>query len=69
MKTIEWFFCWCAFRLVLALPNTSPWHLRLLPFAGVYAYTDGGLAEYRRDRSGFCTMATGEPVADFDLGI
>lgn len=68
MALFEWTLCWFAFRLVLVLPHTSPWHLRLLPFAGVYAYTDGGLAEYRSGRTGFCTMATDGPFADFDLG-
>ena len=60
---IEWALCWAAYRVVLLLPVKWRLCFALLPYAGVYAYTDGGFAEYRADRTGFCTMAPGNYLA------
>ena len=54
---IEWLLCWAAYRVVMIIPNTWRAYWRLLPYAGLYGYTDGGFEEYRSDRTGFCTMA------------
>jgi hypothetical protein len=34
----------------------------LLPYAGLYAHTDGGFAEYRRRRTGFMTCVSGDDL-------
>jgi len=53
---IEWALCWAAYRAVFAIPNTWRTYWRLLPYAGLYAYTDGGFAEYRAGRTGRFSM-------------
>lgn len=54
MARIEWIFCWICFRLALVVPIDWPLHMRLLPYAGLYAYSDG-FSDYRSSRTGFCT--------------
>lgn len=57
MARLEWVLCWLAYRLVLVLPHTSKAFFKLLPHAGIYAYSEDGYEEYRERRTGFCTMA------------
>ena len=57
MIKIEWFLCWAAYQTVLLLPHDWRLTSALLPYAGLYAYTDGGFPEYRATRTGFCTMS------------
>lgn len=53
---LEWTLAWAAYWTWRALPlrttGPSDW---LLPSAGLYAFTEGGFAEYRRKRTGFMT--------------
>lgn len=54
MARIEWTLCWFCYRLCLVIPIRWPLHLRLLPSAGIYAYSNS-FEDYRSRRTGFCT--------------
>lgn len=54
MARAEWIFCWLCYRLALVVSGRWPLHMRLLPYAGLYAYSED-FNDYRRRRTGFCT--------------
>lgn len=60
----EWVLAAAAYRAVLWLPTGGRLYWKLLPTAGLYAHTYGGLAEYRRERTGFLTCALPRPSQD-----
>ncbi len=67
MPRLEWTLCWLSYWAAMAYMSVFGLHdpmrllTRLLPWAGVYAYTPGGFAEYRETKTGWMTA----PGADY----
>ena len=58
MTKIEWLICWFAYRVTLLIFDVGLWPPKwIVPYAGVYAYTEGGYSEYVTKRTAFCNMS------------
>lgn len=47
---------WCAYKYIMAFSINAPFCMNVLSYAGLYAYTEGGFQQYRRERTSFCSM-------------